>query len=98
MKLKTTKLHPKVPVQAVTTLVVAALAHYGIDLDADVSVALGAVLGFAAGYIAPAAPVVAAERSSWGKQKGEAGYGLVELLIALILLLVFIWLLFALIH
>lgn len=57
MKLKTQGLSLKIPAQAVTTLVVAALAHFGVDLDAETSAALGVVLGFVAGYFAPAAPV-----------------------------------------
>jgi hypothetical protein len=94
VKLKTQGLAPKVPVQAVTSLIVAALAYYGVDLDAEVSAALGVVLGFAAGIVAPAAPVAKVRVS----RKAEAGYGVVELLIAAILLLVFIWLVFAIAH
>jgi hypothetical protein len=93
VKLKTQGLAPKVPVQAVTSLIIAALAYYGVDLDAEVSAALGVVLGFAAGIVAPAAPVAKVR-----VKKNEAGYGVVELLIAAILLLVFIWLVFAIAH
>lgn len=40
-------------------------------------------------------PVAKAARSSWGR-RGEAGYGLVELLVALVLVVLLVWVLFAL--
>ncbi|MEJ7786655.1 MAG: hypothetical protein WKF96_17780 [Solirubrobacteraceae bacterium] len=50
---KSTGLSPKVPVQAVTTVLVALLAYLGIDLEPAVSLAVATLLGFVAGYIAP---------------------------------------------
>lgn len=81
MKTVTDGLNPKVPIQSITTILVAALAYFGVNLDAEVSAALGVVVGFVAGYLAPPAPV-----------KHEAGYGVIELLFALILLVLLIWL------
>lgn len=54
--MKTVGLSPKVPVQAITTVIVAAAAYFGIDLSPEVSAAIGTLIGFAAGYLAPAAP------------------------------------------
>jgi hypothetical protein len=55
VKRKTDGLDPKVPVQAVVTLLVAVLAYFGVDLDAEVAGALGVVAGAAAAYWAPPA-------------------------------------------
>lgn len=44
---------PKLPAQAIVTALVAMLAYYGIDLDADVSGAIAVLLGTVAGYVAP---------------------------------------------
>lgn len=94
MKLKTAGLvHPKVPIQAITTLVVAALAYFGVDLDPEASAAIGVVGGFIAGYFAPAAPTVTRR-----VRKREAGYGLIELLFALVLLILLVWLILALVR
>lgn len=54
---KTAGLSPKVPVQAITTVLVALLAYAGINLEPSVSLAVATLLGFAAGYIAPPGPV-----------------------------------------
>jgi hypothetical protein len=65
VRLKTAGLvHPKVPAQALTTLAVAALAHFGLDIDDETSAAIGVVLGFAAGYLAPAAPTVTTRKGA----------------------------------
>lgn len=50
---QTQGLSPKVPVQAITTVLVALLAYAGIDLEPSVSLAIGTLLGFVAGYYAP---------------------------------------------
>jgi hypothetical protein len=54
---ETVGVSPKVPVQAVVTVAVSALAFFGIDLSPEVSGALGVVVGFIAGVAAPAASV-----------------------------------------
>ncbi len=51
---KTTGVDPKVPVQAIVTVLVALLAYFGIDLDAEVAGSLGVLLGAVAAYFAPA--------------------------------------------
>lgn len=51
---KTTQgISPKLPVQAITTVLVALLAYLGIELEPAVSLAIGTLLGIVAGYIAP---------------------------------------------
>ncbi len=56
MVMKTLGISPKVPVQAVVTIIVAALAYFGVELSPEVSAAIATLLGFIAGYLAPAAP------------------------------------------
>lgn len=58
--MKTIGLNPKVPVQAIVTIIVAAASYLGVELSPEISGALGILIGFAAGYLAPAAPVQAA--------------------------------------
>jgi hypothetical protein len=89
--IKTVGLAKKVPWQAGTTLIVAALAYYGVDLDPEVSAALGVVAGFVAGVGAPAAPVVPVP-GKWVDR--ESGQGLVELVIGVLLILILIVVLF----
>jgi hypothetical protein len=88
-KLKTAGLHPKVPAQAVATLAVAALAYYGIDLDAELAAALGVVLGFGAGVAAPAATSLP-DRSRASRVRSQAGHTLPELIVGALLFLVFL--------
>lgn len=80
--MRTTGLSPKVPVQAITTVVVGLLAYFGVDLSPELSGAIAVVIGFAAGYIAPPAPV-----------EGEAGHSLVELVVAVLLILILVFVL-----
>jgi hypothetical protein len=54
MKRKTLGVDPKVPAQAIVTILVWLLAHYGIDLDADVSAAVSILVGVLLGVFAPA--------------------------------------------
>jgi hypothetical protein len=88
VRLKTAGLNPKVPVQAIATLIVAALAHFGLDLDDELSAALAVVIGFAAGYIAPPAPTVTARRRS-----SESGQGLIELVVVVLVILILVFVL-----
>jgi uncharacterized membrane protein len=94
VKLRTAGLHPKVPAQAITGLIVGALAYYGVDLDPEVAGGIAAVAGVVAGLLAPAVPAlpVVAKRID-----GEAGQGLVQtlLIIALVLFIIalVVWLL-----
>jgi hypothetical protein len=53
-KRRTMGVDPKVPAQAVVTILVWLLAHYGIDLDADVAAAISVVIGVLLGVLAPA--------------------------------------------
>lgn len=93
MKLKTQGLSLKIPAQAVTTLVVAGLAYFGVDLDPEVSAALGVVLGFVAGYLAPAAPtaVVPTTRTAEAGQSGIQTLMIIALV--LFIIAVVVWLL-----
>jgi hypothetical protein len=83
--IKTVGLAKKVPWQAGTTLIVAALAYYGVDLDPEVSAALGVVAGFIGGWFAPAAVAVPVPSTN-----PEAGYTLIELVVGALLFLVFL--------
>lgn len=65
----------KVIAQAVTSVVVFALTHFGIDLDDETSAALAVVLGFVAGYIVPpSATVIDGDPTDTRAHRGEAGY------------------------
>ena len=52
-KLKTVGVSPKVPVQAIVTVIVAALAYFGVELSAEVSGILAAIAGIIGGVAAP---------------------------------------------
>jgi len=54
MKRRTVGVDPKVPIQALVTVLVALLAYFGVDLDKETSAALAVVLGAIAGILAPA--------------------------------------------
>lgn len=54
-KTVTDGLDPKVPIQAVTTLLVALLAVVGLDMDEETAGGLALVIGFIAGVLGPAA-------------------------------------------
>jgi hypothetical protein len=58
-KRKTVGLDPKVPVQAVATIIVFVASYFAIDLDPGVALALATVLGAGAGIVAPAPKTVA---------------------------------------
>jgi hypothetical protein len=45
---------PKVPIQAVVTLAVSALAYFGVELEPEVSAAIGVLLGILAARFGPA--------------------------------------------
>jgi hypothetical protein len=74
--MKTEGVDPKLPVQAITSIVVFLLSYFGIELDPEVSGALAVIIGAIAGYFAPApktVPKTAGKgRSSWGR-KHNAG-------------------------
>ncbi len=53
--IETDGISPKVPVQALVTLLVAAVAYFGVELSEEVSAALAVLIGAAAAYFAPAA-------------------------------------------
>lgn len=54
VKRKTKGVDPKVPTQAITTVLTFVLAKYAIDLDAATSGAVSVLLGVVIGAIAPA--------------------------------------------
>jgi hypothetical protein len=64
---KTVGLNPKVPAQAVATIVVFCLLKLGLEVDADVSAAIGTLIGFLAGVVAPPAPTVVAGLEDTGR-------------------------------
>jgi hypothetical protein len=51
---KTVGVDLKVPIQALVTLAVSALAYFGIDLDPEVAAAIGVLVGVIAGALGPA--------------------------------------------
>ncbi len=53
-KTKTVGVDPKVPVQALATVIAFAASYFGVDLDATVSGAIAVVLGAVSGSLAPA--------------------------------------------
>jgi xanthine/uracil permease len=59
MKKETVGVDPKLPIQAIVTILVAVAAYFGIELSEELSVALGVVLGAVAAYFGPAASVQA---------------------------------------
>ena len=63
---RTEGLDLKVPAQAAATIIVFLLSYFGVDLDVEVAGAISVLLGFVAGYFAPAPKTVLVERSSWG--------------------------------
>lgn len=52
---KTVGVDPKVPVQAITTVVWFLATYFGLDLDAEVAGAVAVLIGLVAGYFSPAA-------------------------------------------
>ncbi len=55
---KTIGVDPKVPVQALATVIVALAAYFGLELTEELSVALAVLIGAAAGVLSPAANTV----------------------------------------
>lgn len=53
-KTETVGTSPKVPVQAIVSVIVFVLAYFGVELSPEGSAALAAVLGVIGGYLAPA--------------------------------------------
>jgi uncharacterized membrane protein YkvA (DUF1232 family) len=54
LKFKTLGVDPKVPIQALVTLAIAALAYFGIDLSPEVSGAIGVIVGIIVAALGPA--------------------------------------------
>jgi succinate-acetate transporter protein len=73
VKRKTDGVDPNVPVQALVTLLVAVLAYFGVDLDAEVAGALGVVVGAAAAYWAPAARTIVVRSKRPAVLEGRQG-------------------------
>jgi archaellum biogenesis protein FlaJ (TadC family) len=90
MKYQTEGLDPKVPVQAIAIILVFILTKVGIDLDLVTSFAISTVIGFVAAFFAPAPKTKLVPK----KQNGEAGYTLVEMAFALLLVVVALVILF----
>src|SRR4051812_45036641 len=86
---------PKVLAQAVTSVVVWVAAHYGLDLDPDVSSALAVVLAFVVGYVVKPGAVVADVKTSLASDRGyyDPLYLLVVVIVVIILLYVLLRLL-----
>lgn len=55
---KTVGLNPKVPTQAIVSVIVFVAAHFGFDIEPELAIALATVLGFAAGVKAPPSPTI----------------------------------------
>ncbi len=52
-KPKTVGTSPKVPVQAIVSVVAFVVAYFGVELSPEASGAISALLGIAGGYFAP---------------------------------------------
>lgn len=55
---QTVGLSPKVPAQAVVTVIVFVFAHFGVDLEPELALALATVLGALAGVVARPGTVI----------------------------------------
>jgi putative flippase GtrA len=83
---------PKVLAQAVTSVVVWVAAHYGLDLDPDVSSAIAVVLAFVVGYVVKPGAVVNDLKAT--SLRSEGGYyDPVYLIVLLIVVVVLIYVL-----
>lgn len=104
MKQKTKGVDPKVPIQALATIVAFVAAYFGVDLDAATSGAIAVVLGAVASYFAPAAkttevlgkhtstsPHSEEVRPGWDSEHGF--YDPMYVLLFLVVLIVVVWLL-----
>jgi hypothetical protein len=86
-KTKTLGVDPKIVAQLIASAVAWLLARYaGLDLPPEAEAGIAAVVGVLVGALAPAPKTVTVTDGT--KLGGEAGYGLVE--IALFLLILFI--------
>jgi hypothetical protein len=63
VKYETVGVDPKVPAQAIVTILAFVLTYFGIELDAAVSGALSVVIGAVAARFAPAPKTVAVPAS-----------------------------------
>lgn len=59
MKFKTEGVDPKVPAQALATIVTFVAARYGLEIDKETSGALAVVIGTLVAFFAPAPKTVA---------------------------------------
>ncbi len=59
MKFRTEGVDPKVPAQALATIVAFIAARYGLDIDRETSGAIAVVLGVLIAFFAPAPKTVA---------------------------------------
>lgn len=87
MKYKTVGLDPKLPTQAVVVVIAFVLSHFGVNLTVEVSLALATIIGFVAGFFAPAPKTTLAP-----KKNGEAGfYDPIYILVLLIVVVVLVY-------
>lgn len=85
------------PIAAAAFVAAAQAFIAGADVRGVVTAVLGALVLFAQEYArSRVTPVTPQSRSSWGR-RGEQGYGLVEAILGLILLIIAVWLLLALV-
>lgn len=91
MQRKTIGVDPKVPAQAVTTIVAFVLGYFGIDLDPVLAGAIATVLGVVIGALAPApkTKLVPQGRESLKSEVGQ--YDPVYLLVLVVLIIVVVW-------
>jgi hypothetical protein len=81
---------PKVLAQAVTSVVVWVAAHYGLDLDPDVSSAIAVVLAFVVGYVVkPGAVVNDLKATTLADDRGY--YDPIYLLVVVIVIIILLY-------
>lgn len=58
MKIRTQGIDPKVPIQALATVIAFVATYFSLNIDGEVALAIAVVLGGAAGYFGPAPKTV----------------------------------------
>lgn len=95
MKRRTVGIDLKVPAQALAFIVAFVAGYFGLDMSAEVVLALSTVIGFFAGYFAPApkvAEVPVATKDRWRQQDGHTMWEVAMfLLFILVILIIAYW-------
>lgn len=87
MKRKTVGIDLKVPAQALAFVVAFVAGYFGLEMDAEVVLALSTIIGFFAGYFAPAPKVTEVPVTTKDRWRQQNGYGPIEVVLVLAVLL-----------